>query len=241
MKICAAQLKPKTGDVEFNIIEHIKLIDKAINNDADLICFPELSLTGYEPDLANSLSTSLNDIRFAPFQKLSDENNIIICVGMPIKDKDGILIGLVIFQPKAKRTLYSKQLLHEDEMPFFVAGNNQTLINFETEIIAPAICFESTQDSHASKVKRQGTSIYLASVAKNKLGVNKGYKHYSSISNQYNYITLMSNCYGYYDNFESTGSSAIWDSDGKLIAKLNHSENGIVGIDTKTGESFIAN
>jgi len=240
MKICAAQLKSKSGDIEFNIIEHFKLIEKAIGHGAELICFPELSLTGYEPKLAKSLCIELNDKRFDPFQKLSDENKIIICVGMPIKAEDGILIGLVILQPNTERTLYSKQLLHEDETPFFIPGNNQALIMCGTEIIAPAICFESIQPSHASNVKKQGASIYLASVAKHKLGVNKGYEHYSSISSEYSYITLMSNCYGYCDNFESSGSSAVWDKEGNPVAKLSHSENGIVGIDTVSSEPFIA-
>lgn len=241
MKICAAQLKPKPGDVEFNIIQHKNLIEKAINNHVDLIFFPELSLTGYEPSLANSLATSLIDERFDLFQKLSDENRIIICVGMPIKGENGTLIGLIIFQPKLDRRLYSKQLLHADEIPFFVAGDNQILIKFGTEIIAPAICFESVQDSHASAAKEQGTSIYLASVAKNASGVIKGNKHYSSISNQYNYITLMSNCYGRCDNFESAGSSAIWNREGKTVATLKQPDNGFVGIDTVSGETFVVN
>ena len=115
LKICAAQLKLKPGDVEFNIGEHINLINKAINSNVDLIFFPELSITGYEPLLAESLSCDINDSRLDILQTLCDSNHIIICVGLPIKQENGNLISLVVFQPKKERTLYAKQIIHEDE------------------------------------------------------------------------------------------------------------------------------
>lgn len=241
MKICAAQLEPKAGDVEFNIGEHIKLINKAVAFGVDLILFPELSLTGYEPQLAKTLSCDINDKRLDPLQKISDENNIIICVGLPIKQTEGSLIGLVTLQPCKARTLYAKQLLHEDELPFFKAGKEQVYINHNDAILAPAICFESLQASHAQEAKKHGTNIYLATVAKDKLGIQKGYKHYSSISNSYRFITLMANNYGICDNFISFGSSAVWNQDGQCLAKLGESENGLVGIDTQSGKTFIVN
>jgi predicted amidohydrolase len=49
MKICAAQTRPVRGDIQTNIDNHKKLIDLAVSNGADIIIFPELSLTGYEP------------------------------------------------------------------------------------------------------------------------------------------------------------------------------------------------
>ncbi len=239
MKVCSAQLKLKPGDIEFNIGEHINLINKAINSNVDLIFFPELSITGYEPLLAKSLSSNIKDSRLDIFQTLSNGNRIIICVGLPIKQENGNLIGLVIFQPNKERTLYAKQILHEDELPFFKEGKEQVLINFDDETLAPAICFESLQESHATEAKKYGTSIYLATVAKHELGVQKGYEHYSSISNKHGFITLMANSYGTCDNFMSYGSSAVWDRSGECIAKLGESENGLVGVDTLNGESFI--
>jgi len=241
VKVCAAQLELKPGDIEFNIGEHIKLIKKAIDFGMDLIVFPELSLTGYEPLLAESLSTDISDSRLDILQTLSNEHNIIICAGLPIKQIHGNLIGLVVIQPQKERTMYAKQILHADERPFFVEGRGQSFINFGNEILAPAICFESLQESHAIEAKKCGANIYLASVAKHESGVQRGYKHYSSISNKHGFITLMANSYGTCDNFLSFGSSAVWDKKGKCIANLNESENGLVGVDTISGESFIIN
>jgi len=58
MKICVAQTRPVKGDIQSNIENHKKFIDLAVSGGADTIIFPELSLTGYEPELAKELATN---------------------------------------------------------------------------------------------------------------------------------------------------------------------------------------
>lgn len=120
MKICIAQTRPVKGDIEANIVDHINWINQAVNQNADFIIFSELSLTGYEPELAKELAIEIGDTRLNGFQEISDVKDIIICVGVPTKAKNGTCISLVIFQPNKERSLYSKQYLHEDELPYFV-------------------------------------------------------------------------------------------------------------------------
>jgi predicted amidohydrolase len=50
MKVCVAQTRPVTADIQRNIEHHKRLIDTAVPHHPDLIIFPELSLTGYEPN-----------------------------------------------------------------------------------------------------------------------------------------------------------------------------------------------
>ncbi len=47
MKIAVAQIVPKLGDVEANIATHLEIIEKARKQKVELVCFPELGLTGY--------------------------------------------------------------------------------------------------------------------------------------------------------------------------------------------------
>jgi predicted amidohydrolase len=47
MKIALAQIVPKLGDVEANIDAHLEIIEKARKQKVELVCFPELGLTGY--------------------------------------------------------------------------------------------------------------------------------------------------------------------------------------------------
>lgn len=125
MKVCIAQIKSEKGTVQKNIQNHFKFINRAIELNSDLVVFPELSITNYEPELANELATNLEDSIFNPFQDLSDENKITIGIGMPVKTIEGVTISMLIFQPSKERIVYSKRLLHPDELPYFVSSNNQ--------------------------------------------------------------------------------------------------------------------
>ena len=117
MKICIAQTRAVKGDIEANLVNHKKSIELAAAHGAEMIIFPELSLTGYEPELANELATNKDDERFNELQQVSDEKNIVIGAGIPIKSDKGILIGMIIFRPLQPRQTYFKQYLHPDEEP----------------------------------------------------------------------------------------------------------------------------
>ena len=99
MKICIAQTKPVKGLVSANMEAHIKFIELALTFNAEAIFFPELSLTGYEPELAKNLATNQNDNRLDVFQQISDNNKIIIGLGLPTIAESQIRISMIIFEP----------------------------------------------------------------------------------------------------------------------------------------------
>ncbi len=47
MKVALAQISPKLGDLKANVDLHLDVLEKARRAKADLVVFPELSLTGY--------------------------------------------------------------------------------------------------------------------------------------------------------------------------------------------------
>ena len=238
MKIVLAQIQAAKGDIDKNIEKHCRFINTAVTNGADAIFFPELSVTGYEPDLAKKLATTADDGRLAIFQSLSDENNIVIAVGLPIVSNNGINISAVIFQPNLARQVYSKQYLHDDELPYFIPGNKQLYINVGTNKIALAICYESLLPQHAETASEQGINMYLALVAKSANGVLKAYRHYPDMAEKYAIPVLMANCVGYCDNFQSAGSSAVWNKDGNLVNRLDENSEGLLLFDTETEQTI---
>ena len=108
MKVCVAQTRPITGDIQRNIVVHSRLVDLAVSNRAEIVVFPELSITGYEPTLANDLATNQNDHRFDIFQIISDTQHVTIGIGVPTKNDSGVCISLMLFQPFKARQLYPK-------------------------------------------------------------------------------------------------------------------------------------
>lgn len=232
MKICLAQIQAVKGNIEANIICHQKWIDLAISNKADLIVFPELSITGYQPKLTRELATNQDDHRFDIFQLISNVNNITIAIGAPIKSSAGVLISMLIFQANKPRTSYAKQELHTDEFRYFVQGNSPLMITINNRTIAPAICYESLQHSHSEKAHKLGADIYIATVAKPKEGIDKALQHFPKIAAKYSMPVLMVNFIGESETFKNFGNTSVWDDKGVLIGQLNSSTENILLYDT---------
>jgi predicted amidohydrolase len=237
MKICIAQTKSEKGNIQRNIENHLEFIERAIKSKADLIIFPELSITNYEPDLAKELAAEIDSNIFSPFQEISNTNEISIGIGMPTKATDGINISMLIFQPNKEKTVYSKQMLHSDELPYFVCGKSQTFLTIKGVKVAMGICYETLQRAHFLNAKNQGTDIYIASVAKPKGGIEKAYNHFPQIAKEFSTPILMSNCVGHCDNFVSVGQSAIWNKKGELIEQLDANDQGFLIFDTVTEQT----
>jgi predicted amidohydrolase len=234
MRICVAQTRAIKGDIQANIEHHKKVIDMAVSRGADTIIFPELSITGYEPELAKDLATHPEDRRFDDFQNISDIKQITIGIGVPTQANAGVCISMILFQPHQARQTYSKQYLHADEEPFFVRGQLTPILIGNKPDIALAICYEISVPEHAEQAFRNGAKMYIASVAKSADGVEKAVSRLSEIASTYAIPVLMSNCVGYCDNFESAGTSSIWNSQGILVGQLNDTNEGMLIIDTNT-------
>jgi predicted amidohydrolase len=236
MKICVAQTRPFRGDIQRNIDQHKKLIDLAITCGADMVIFSELSITGYEPELAKELATNPDDRRFDDFQKFANTRNLTIGVGVPTKHEGGICISMIIFQPHQARQTYSKKYLHSDEEAFFISGQNTTGLIGNQPPVGLAICYEISVPEHAENAHKSGAEIYIASVAKTFDGVEKAFKSLSEIAHKYSMTVLMSNCIGPSGDGECAGKTAIWNNRGSLLGQLNGSDEGILMIDTITQE-----
>jgi predicted amidohydrolase len=46
----------------------------------------------------------------------------------------------------------------------------------------------------------------------------------------------MSNCVGFFDNFQSVGKSSVWTKQGNLVGQLDDNQEGILIFDTETEE-----
>lgn len=233
MKICIAQFKSIKGDVQKNIQKHVRFVEQTVEMKGDLLIFPELSITGYEPDLAKGLATLVDDPIFNTFQDLSDTHNITIGIGMPTIAENGINISMLIFQPNKKRSHYAKQILHSDELPYFVCGNRQVHLSIKNKKIALGICYEALQREHFLNIIENEADIYIASVAKSQPGMEKAYSYFPKIANEFNTPIILSNSIGYCDNFKNAGQSAVWNGQGKRLNQFNSEDQGILVYDTE--------
>lgn len=238
MKICIAQTSPNKGNISKNIEQHVAFLNIAIAQHADLMIFPELSLTGYEPTLAPELATTQEDKRLDIFQEISDKNKIVIGVGLPTKENNQLFISMIIFQPHKERLTYSKQYLYHTEVGIFTAGTEQLYLNVANNIVAPAICYELSNPEHSVKAHKNNANIYIASVLNSVTGVDEDIQKLSAIAAKYNMTTFLANYVGTSGGYQCAGKSSVWNKEGQLIGQLDDKSEGVLMYDTETQEIF---
>jgi len=237
MKISVAQIKPINGDIAANISNHLNLINLAASSGAELIVFPELSLTGYVPEIAKDSAIEINDSRLSDFQKASDEHKIIVAVGAPTNSVNDIYISLILFSPNKQPEVYSKQYLYGHEHDYFKAGTTAVILEKKEVKIAPAICYELSVPEHSKQAHLAGAHVYMCSVAKTINDMEKTDRVLPNIAKNYNMVVLMSNCVGSSDAYNWVGYSSIWNKNGKLMDRLDTQLEGLILYDLLTEES----
>lgn len=238
MKVCVAQTKPVTVNIFQNIENHKAFVNNASTNGADIIIFPELSLTGYEPSLAKELAVDPKTSQLDIFQEISDVKKIIIGAGIPTISERGICISMILFQPGQERLVYSKKYLHSDEEPFFVKGENIPFLQVKGSKVAIAVCYEISVQQHANDAFKERPDVYVASVAKFKNGIDKAVSRLSEIASMYSTPVLMSNCIGISDGLECAGKTSVLNSKGALTEQLDELNEGFLILDTETSQVY---
>lgn len=232
MKICAVQAHSLSGDIEHNSEHHCRLVESAAGRGADVIVFPELSLTGYEPTMAADLTLDRRDPRLAPLQQLADRHKATVIAGAPTAEGRGVCISALILRPDAPPGIYSKRYLHADEWPYFAPGSGSPVIECGDTRVALAICYELSKREHAAAALAGDAQVYIASVVKFDGDMEAAHARLAQIASEYRVPVIMSNAVGIADGQRCAGASAAWDSDGKKLAELDGEHEGILIFDS---------
>lgn len=134
VKIGLANINTKISDVNHNVNEIKRLIDKAIEKDVKVLTFSELTLSGYtcrDLFLNESLITNcLNGIK--EIKKYSLNKDILISIGSPIKIDNKLFNCLVIIlNGEILAIIPKKHLAEVDERAFNEYDNNTKEIIFD--------------------------------------------------------------------------------------------------------------
>lgn len=229
MIIAAAQTIPKRKNTTENLEDHYRLVDLAADHGAQLIVFPEMSLTGYDREFAAELSFEKNDARLGKLKNLASNRNIIILAGAPILLESGLYIGMFVLEPNQPERIYTKQYLHDGEEIVFVPGiNSDILINLEGEIISLAICADITNPAHPAKAAALNSSLYIASIFYTPNGIQQGLSDLQSYANMFIMNVLMSNFGGMSYGMQAAGRSSFWNVDGEIIGGFDGTGEGLL-------------
>lgn len=215
--ISLAQAPVVRGALQENLAQHIHMIEKSAQNDADLVVFPELSLTGYELDLAQELAFVKNSPILKELSQSAVNNDIIVIAGAPLASETNAkpTIGAVICFPDGSMHFYSKQYLHEGEDKFCSNGSTDYFLHINGNKIALAVCADFVSPEHSQRAAELGADIYVASALISENGFATDAKILSGIASKYSFPVLLSNHISTTGGWTTCGNNSIWNQNGE--------------------------
>ncbi|MGN2412638.1 carbon-nitrogen hydrolase family protein [Pseudomonas syringae] len=227
--LAAAQFCSTRGNVEQNLAGHLAFMQRAADLGATYLLFPELSLTGYEPDLARELALLADDPRLKPIMALAVKLRLVTTLGVPLRGEgDTVLIGALTFTAQGHVISYAKQYLHPGEDTAFSAGNEDGYVPLDQQRIGLCVCADFTYSEHALRMAEGGAWVYAASVLISPGGFEQDAELLAGHALRHRLPVLMANHGGATGGWESAGRSGMWDEAGRWIGGLDGAGRGLV-------------
>ncbi len=219
--IAAAQSRSIRGDLQDNILTHLRFIERAAAAGCRLLVFPELSLIGYELDLAATLQFRRDDPRLDPIRNAAKKHDMHIVVGGPLaSEEERPYLGALVVSPQ-RTVCYPKTHVHESEAPYFLSGEDSCVVVIDGNRVGIAICADTSYASHAATVASRGAQLYVASVMKTNAEMFDHVRRMNQYAIAHRMGILTANYAGSSGRRESAGKSAFWDERGDLIVQVD--------------------
>lgn len=234
MKIAAAQLTCVPADVTANTAQAAALADEARSQGAELVVFPEFTLTGYELEPLSAdpglWIADADDPRLDPLRSAG----IAVAVNVALRTPTGpqpAIATLVYGADGAHVTTYAKQHLYRHEQGAFTAGRADGRFELGGIRFSLGVCFDNHFPELAGRAAADGCRVHLASsLYGTGDGIHERATVHPAIAGQGLYVVL-ANHVGPAGPWTGCGRSAVWAPDGSVLAEADDRRPSVVTAD----------
>ena len=238
-KIALAQISCKRADKKENLKKIENFVEKAKNQSADLVVFPELSLTGYVVrDQIYELAETIPGPSTQVIEKIAEKTQTYIVFGMPElseKTQATIYNTAVLVGPKGYIGKYRKMYLptHSvfEEKRYFRPGYQA--VAFDTEIgkIGLIICYDIFFPEVSRLTRLKGAQLIVCISASP--AVRKTFFEILTAARAIENTAFLAyvNLVGIENGLQFWGGSRLIAPNGKVLAKAKYDEEDLVMCD----------
>jgi len=244
--LALAQTNTVLGNVQCNLEKHLELVDQAHNNGAELLIFPELSLTGYVlQDLVPTVACRPrpDDPIFRPLLEASRKLDMV--VGFVDEDSRNRFFISSAYLSKGEvlhvhHKVYMPTYGLFDEGRFFAWGDNVEAFDTQFGRMGMLICEDFWHSSPPYLLWLDGADLFLFTSASPGRGlteaatldsarwVNHILRAYSSL---YTSFVVHTNRVGYEDGLNFWGGAAVYDPNGELLAQGPYHQEALTQVE----------
>jgi predicted amidohydrolase len=242
LTLALAQINTRLGDVEANLEKHLQLADEARRSGADLLVFPELSLTGYVlQDLVSTVA-----LRPGPddpiFRRLLDASQEIdLVVGFVDEDLRSRFYIAAAYLSRGEvvyvhHKLYLPTYGLFDEGRFFAWGDNIRAFDTRFGRFGILICEDFWHASPPYLLWLDGADLLLFASASPGRGLRdepqlesaRWVEHLNrAYASLFTIFVAHANRVGYEDGLNFWGGATVFDPNGELLVKGPYHEEAL--------------
>ncbi|MDF1796320.1 MAG: NAD+ synthase [Coxiellaceae bacterium] len=166
LTLTLAQINPTVGAIEANTQQVIMCSHQAMHNDADVVIFPEMVLTGYPPEDLLYRDELYLRVEQALQSICQQRLPITIIVGHPAKQNGAIVNQASVIQNGEIIARYNKQHLPNynvfDEKRYFTAGDQSCIVTIKDVRVAITICEDLWWPGPAQQAQQAGAQLIVS-------------------------------------------------------------------------------
>ncbi|NNC56630.1 MAG: NAD+ synthase, partial [Woeseiaceae bacterium] len=234
VKVALAQLDLAVGDVSGNTAKIIDYATRARDEEgADLVIFPELSISGYPPEdllfhagLRSGVENAAAEIRDSVF-------GIAILIGFPEYHDDDIYNSCAVFLDGHAIAHYRKHLLPNyrvfDEKRYFTAGKDASVFKINGIRIGLTVCEDVWQPGPMARSRSAGAECIIA-INGSPYEVDAQTEREKTVRERVAEVgvpLIYLNMVGGQDELVFDGGSFVMDSGGKICFRAAPFEEGL--------------
>jgi NAD+ synthase (glutamine-hydrolysing) len=242
LNLALAQLNTRLGDVEANLARHLKLAQEARDSGADLLVFPELSLTGYVlQDLTPAVAhrPEASDPVFKPLLDASRELDLV--VGFVDEDNRHRFYIAAAYLSKGEvvhvhHKVYLPTYGLFDEGRFFAWGDSIRAFDTRFGRFGILICEDFWHASPPYLLWQDGADVLLFMSASPGRGLSsepilesaRWVEHINrAYASLFTAFVAHANRVGFEDGLNFWGGSTVYDPNGELLVKGPYQEEAL--------------
>jgi predicted amidohydrolase len=224
--IAAGQFEPDIGEIDANY-NQIAELTASLDERVALAVFPELCVTGYDLDTAETLATPVPGHLTNPLIDIAAENDISLIAGVPELTDDGLYNTLVLVDQSGVQATYRKQYLWGTESDMFDTGTGPVIADTALGKIGLLNCYDLNFPETALTYARNECDVLVVCAAWRDSYLNDWSLLLRSRAFDGTCYTVGANHLGEQQGRQHGGHSMIVDPHGSIIENADNNETTV--------------
>jgi len=234
LTLALAQINPTVGDIAANERKITEQIRTAGAAGAQLVLFPELSVTGYPPEDLLLKEHFLSDARAAVVRIAAHTHGTVALVGFPERAED-VYNACAVLADGEIQAIYRKVFLPNygvfDEQRYFQSGTQGALIKVGDVTVGLTICEDIWEPGPPASDEAQSGASLIVNISASPFHAGKGPdRELMLIQRARDSVAAVAFCalVGGQDELVFDGHSLVIDHEGEVIARAAQFEEELL-------------